>query len=54
MPGGYVVLVDNVFHSMWSGVDISINQENVSMTNGKYVYKAYVESALNNSASTKT
>ena len=49
MPGGYVVLVDNVLHSMWSGVDTSMNQENVSTMNGKYMYKAYVKSA-----STKT
>ena len=54
MPGGYVVLVDNVLHSLWNGVDISMNQEKVSMMNGKYMYKACVESVLNNSASTKT
>ena len=54
MPGGYVVPVDNVCHSMWSGVDISMNQENVSTMNGKYIYKAYMESILNSSASTKT
>ena len=54
MPGGYVVPVDNILHSMWSGVDFHINQENVSTTNGKYMYKVYVESVLSNSASTKT
>ena len=54
MLGGYVVLADSVLHSMWSGVALSMNQENISMMNGKYMYKACVESVLNNSASTKT
>ena len=30
-----------------------MNQELVSTTNQKYMYKAYIESVLNNSASTK-
>ena len=54
MPGGYVVLVDNVLHSVWSGVDISVNQENVSTMNGENMFKVNMESVLNNSASTKT
>ena len=31
-----------------------MNQELISTTNQKYVYKAYLETVLNNSASTKT
>ena len=47
---GYVVPVDNILHTLWNGVDIIINQELVSTTNQKYMYKAYIESVLNNSA----
>ena len=50
---GYVVLVDNVLNTLWNRVDIIMNQELVSTTNQKYMYKAYIESVLNNSASTK-
>ena len=42
-----------VLHTLWNGVDIIMNQELVSTTNQKYMYKAYIESVLNNSASTK-
>ena len=49
----YVVPVDNVLHTLWNRVDIIMNQELVSTTNQKYMYKADIESALNNSASTK-
>ena len=49
----YVVPVGNVLHTLWNGVDIIMNQELVSTTNQKYMYKAYIESVLNNSASTK-
>ena len=49
----YAVPVDNILHMLWNGVDIIMNQELVSTTNQKYRYKAYIESVLNNSASTK-
>ena len=50
---GYVVSVDNVLHTLWNGADIIMNQELVSTTSQKYMYKAYIESVLNNSVSTK-
>ncbi len=50
---GALVPVDNVLHSLWNGVDVSMNQELVSTTNQKYMYKAFIETVLNNSASTK-
>ena len=52
-PEGAVVPVDNVMHSMWSGVDIFMNGEQVSTTNQKYMYKAYMETVLNNGYATK-
>ena len=51
---GYAVPIDNVLHSMWNGVDVIMNQELISTTDQKYMYKAYIETVLNNSASTKT
>ena len=51
---GYAVPIDNVLHSMWNGLDVIMNQELISTTNQKYMYKAYIETVLNNSASTKT
>ena len=50
---GSIIPVDNVLHSMWNGVDISMNHTLISTTNKKYMYKAYIETLLNNSASTK-
>lgn len=50
---GAIVPVDNILHSMWSGIDIYMNGEQVSTTNQKYMYKAYIETVLNNSYSTK-
>ena len=38
---------------MWNGVDVIMNQELISTTNQMYMYKAYIETVLNNSASTK-
>ena len=32
---------------MWSGVDITINEELVSTTSQKYMYKSYIETILN-------
>ena len=45
--------IDNVLHSLWSGCDVTMNGELVSMTNQKYMYKSYFETVLNNSHSTK-
>ena len=45
--------VDNVMHSMWSGIDVTMNGELVSTTNQKCMYKSYFENILNNSSSTK-
>ena len=50
---GDIIPVDNVMHSMWSDIDITVNGELVSTTNKKYMYKSYFESILNNSSSTK-
>ena len=49
---GAIIPVDNVLHSMWSGVDITMNGELVS-TSQKYMYKSYIETILNNTHSTK-
>ena len=49
----FIMPVDNVLHSMWNGVDITMNGELISTTNQKYMYKAYIETILNNSNSTK-
>ena len=48
-----LVPIDNVLHSLWSGCDITMNGELVSMMNQKYMYKSYFETILNNSHSTK-
>ena len=45
--------IDAIFHTMWNGMDVSMNQQLVSTTNGMYSYKAYIESVLNNSGATK-
>ena len=50
---GDIILIDNVMHSMWSGIDITMNGELMSTTNQKYMYKSYFETILNNSSSTK-
>ena len=50
---GAIIPIDNVLHSMWSGVDITMNGELVSTTSQKYMYKSYIETILNNSHSTK-
>ena len=50
---GSIIPIDNVIHSMWNGVDVMMNHKLVSTTNQKYMYKAYIETQLNNSASTK-
>ena len=50
---GAIVPTDNILHSMWNGIDVFMNGEQVSTTNQKYMYKSYIETVLNNSASTK-
>ena len=50
---GAIIPVDNVLHSMWSGVDITMKGELVSTTSQKYMYKSYIGTILNNSHSTK-
>ena len=50
---GAIIPVDNVLHSMWSRVDITMNGELVSTTSQKYMYKSYIETILNYSHSTK-
>jgi len=45
--------IDAIFHTMWNGVDVFMNQQLVSTTNTMYAYKAYIETLLNNTASTK-
>ena len=50
---GAIIPIDNVLHSMWSRVNITMNGELVSTTSQKYMYKSYIETILNNSHSTK-
>ena len=50
---GAIIPVNNVLHSMWSRVDITMNGELISTTSQKYMYKSYIETILNNSHSTK-
>ena len=45
--------LDAVFHTMWNGVDVFMNQQRVSTTNTMYTYKSYLETMLNNSINTK-
>ena len=53
MLDGAIIPVDNFMHSLWNGVDVFMNGELVSTTNQKYMYKAFIETLLNNSATTK-
>lgn len=39
--------IDNVLHSLWSMVDIKMNQALVSTSGTNYMYKAYIENLLN-------
>ena len=50
---GDIIPIDNVMHSMWSGIDITMNGKLVTTTNQKYMYKSYFKTILNNSSSTK-
>ena len=49
----YAFPVDAIFHTMWNGVDVFMNQQLVSTTNTMYAYKAMIETMLNNSVDTK-
>ncbi len=51
MNHGYPI--DDIFHTMWNGVDVFLNQQLVSTTNTMYAYKAYIETILNNTISMK-
>ena len=43
---GAIIPTDNVLHSMWSRVDVTMNGEVVSTTSLKYMYKSYVRRNL--------
>ena len=45
--------IDQIFHTMWSSVDVSLNQVQVSNTGTNYMYKAAIENVLNYSRHTK-
>lgn len=48
-----IIPVDNVLHSMWSDVEVYMNNTKVNDSNRKYMYRAYIEAILNNSNATK-
>ena len=50
---GDIILIDNILHSIWSGVDVTMNGELISSMNQKYMYKSYFKTVLNNSHLTK-
>ena len=37
---GAIIPIDNVLHSMWSGVDVTMNGELVSTASQKYMHKS--------------
>ena len=45
--------IDQIFHTMWSSVDVSLNQVQVSTSGTNYMYKAAIENLLNYSRLTK-
>ena len=45
--------IDQIFHTMWSSVDVSLNQVQVSTSGTNYMYKAAIENVLNYSRHTK-
>lgn len=45
--------VNNFLHSIFSQVDVSLNQKLVSPTNNNYAYRAYIETLLNYNANAK-
>ena len=48
------VHVDGILHSLWSSVDIKLNQTLVSTSGTDYMYKAIIEMLLNYSTEAKT
>lgn len=47
------VPIDALFNSMWSRVDIKMNQTLVSTSSTYFLYKSYIETLLNHSRATK-
>ena len=45
--------IDQIFHTMWLSVDVSLNQVQVSTSGTNYIYKAAIEILLNYSRLTK-
>jgi len=47
------VPIDMIFHTMWSSMDVSLNQTLVSTSGNNYMYKAFLETMLNYSKNAK-
>ena len=45
--------IDMIFHTMWSSVDVALNQTQVSTSGTNYMYKAAIENLLNYNKTTK-
>ena len=45
--------IDQIFHTLWSSVDVSLNQVQVSTSGTNYMYKAAIENLLNYNKTTK-
>ena len=45
--------IDMIFHTMWSSVDVALNQTQVSTSGTNYMYKAAIENVLNYNKTTK-
>lgn len=45
--------IDMILHTMWSSIDIKLNQTLVTSSNTNYMYKAYIEGILNYSENAK-
>ena len=50
---GSALPTDQIFHTMWSSVDVSLNQVQVSTSGTNYMFKAAIENILNYGKSTK-
>lgn len=48
-----IVPLDNILHSMWSDIEIHMNNTKVNDSNRLYMYKSFIETLLNNSNATK-
>lgn len=42
----YGIPVDNIFHSLWKGVDIIADNKTISTSGTNYMYKAFIEQTL--------